>query len=659
MKRLSLLVCLASFALSSSAPGERFTLEHFTRLVSVTNPRISPDGNSVVIAVSRANLKENRFDTELVKVDVATRAQTILTRRQATQHAWSHDGTRLAFLAPAAEGKNQIWVLPMQGGEAMEASRSPTSVVEYAWSPDDKAFVYAAAEERPKREGDEKANRSFEADVNYLLTEAPVPNHAWVVPAGGGQATRLTSGAWSIGGGFSWSPDGKTIAFDSFSGPGARYWRDDASRVVDVGSGRVSSLSGKSSLEYSNGFSPDGQHFSFSWNRDGDPRFINELWVVPAAGGVARNLSHALDSPVSAVWARDSKSMYVVTPTGTTTTLWLQPLDGAARRLQTGRLGSFRLSVSKSGRIALVGSEPDRPSELYYKENADAAPQRLTDFNGDIAALELGRQEAVRWRSADNLDADGVLTYPPGYQAGQAYPVVLVIHGGPRGSSVTAFGPRAQWLASHGWVVFEPNYRGSNNGGNAFQAAIWNDAGAGPGRDVMTGVDMLIKRGIADPANMAVSGWSYGGYMTAWLLGNYPDRWRAGVAGAAVTDHVDQYAFSDIHSSVALYYGGSPFTDAKRLQAYRDQAPITYAPKIKAPTLVLSDTGDQRVPVTESFMLYHAMRDNGVETKFIAYPVGGHFPADPIHQRDIERRWAEWIKDHFQAPRKGSQVPLP
>jgi dipeptidyl aminopeptidase/acylaminoacyl peptidase len=163
----------------------------------------------------------------------------------------------------------------------------------------------------------------------------------------------------------------------------------------------------------------------------------------------------------------------------------------------------------------------------------------------------------------------------------------------------------------------------------------------------MAGVDLLIKKGIADSAKMAVSGWSYGGYMTTWLLGNYPDRWRAGVAGASVTDHVDQYAFSDIHSAVATYYGGSPFTDPKRLQAYRDQAPITYAMKIKAPTLVLSDTGDQRVPVTESFMLYHVLRDNGVETKFIAYPVSGHFPSDPIHQRDIDRRWAEWIKTHF------------
>jgi dipeptidyl aminopeptidase/acylaminoacyl peptidase len=171
----------------------------------------------------------------------------------------------------------------------------------------------------------------------------------------------------------------------------------------------------------------------------------------------------------------------------------------------------------------------------------------------------------------------------------------------------------------------------------------------------MSGVDLLVKQGIADSTRMAVSGWSYGGYMTTWLLGNYPDRWQAGVAGAPVTDHIDQYVLSDIHAPVATYYGGSPFTDPKLLRAYREQAPITYAPRITAPTLVLCDTGDQRVPITESFILYHVLRDNGVETKFIAYPVDGHSPSDPVHRRDIDRRWAAWLKEHIPEEKASSR----
>ncbi|MBI3680007.1 MAG: S9 family peptidase [Acidobacteria bacterium] len=643
------LVCLV---FSSSVAAERFNLEHAAKIANVFNPQISPDGKSIVVAVSRANLKDNRYDTELVQVDVATKKQKILTRRQASLHRWSPDGTRLAFLAPA-DGKSQIWVLPIDGGEAMQVSKPETGVRSFDWRPDGKAFVYSAVEEAPKREGEEKSNRSFEADVNYLSTEAPRASHLWLVPAEGGESKRLTSGTWSVIGnlGLRWSPDGRRIAFGYQPGPGERFFQDQTSRVVDIETGALTALSGRTKLDSAIGFSPDGQHFSYSWPRDGDTRFGNEIWVMPAGGGPARNLTRALDSDAFAQWAPDSKSLYVFTQQGTSNVMWRQPLDGPARRLDTGRLGSFGVSVSKSGRLALAASEPDRPFDLYYKETPDSPPQRLTDFNAEIAALELGKQEPIRWRGPDNFEMDGIVTYPPGYRPGKPYPLVLAIHGGPRGASTLGFGPRPQWLAAQGWVVFEPNYRGSSNLGNAFQAAIWNDAGAGPGRDVMSGVDLLIQRGIADSAKMAVSGWSYGGYMTTWLLGNYPDHWRAGVAGAAVTDHLDQYALSDIHSNVATYYGGSPFTDPKRLQAYRDQAPITYASKIKAPTLILSDTGDQRVPITESYLLYHVLRDNGVKTKFIAYPVSGHAPSDPIHQRDINRRWAEWIQEHLEAPK--------
>jgi dipeptidyl aminopeptidase/acylaminoacyl peptidase len=649
MKMLRLTVAVVLLIGTSLVAAERYTLEHTARIVGVSNPRFSPDGSRIVIAVSRANLQENRFDTELVQVEVATRAQRILTRRQASQHQWSHDGTRLAFIAPI-DGKAQLWVLPMDGGEAQQVTKSPTPVQGYAWRPDGRALTYWATDEAPKREGEERNNRSFEADVNYLLTEAPVSSHLWIVPASGGDATRLTSGPWSVAGGASWSPDGKRIAIDAQPGPGPRFWQEQASRVVDVDTGRVSPLSGKSGMESIAGFSPDGQHFAYGWPRDGDPRFVREIWVMPAGGGPATNLTRALDANAQASWAPDGQSLYIVTPTGTANVLWLQPLEGAARRLDTGGLQFFGLNVSKSGGLAFIGNQSGHPDELYYKATPFSPPRRLTDFNAHIAALELGRQEPLQWKGGDGFDVDGVVTYPPGYQPGKPYPLVLVVHGGPRGASMISFSARAQWLASQGWVIFEPNYRGSSNGGNAFQAAIWNDAGAGPGRDVMAGVDLLIKKGIADPSRMAVSGWSYGGYMTTWLLGNYPDRWRAGVAGASVTDHIDQYAFSDIHAAVATYYGGSPFTDPKRLQAYRDQAPITYASKIKAPTLVLHDTGDQRVPVTESFLLHHVLRDNGVETKFIAYPVSGHFPGDPIHQRDIDRRWADWIRQHFAAP---------
>jgi dipeptidyl aminopeptidase/acylaminoacyl peptidase len=268
--------------------------------------------------------------------------------------------------------------------------------------------------------------------------------------------------------------------------------------------------------------------------------------------------------------------------------------------------------------------------------------------------LELGKSETIRWTGPDGYKNDGVVTYPPDFQPNRKYPLVLYIHGGPRSASKQAFSNYAQLFAAQGWVVFEPNYRGSDNLGDAFQSAIWNDAGAGPGRDVMSGVALLKLRGFVDESRIATTGWSYGGYMTTWLLGNYPDVWRAAVAGAAVTDWADQYNLGDSNVRRGSAFGGSPYTDPKRMEAMRVQSPMHYATNVKAPTLILATTGDYRVPITQSYRFYHALRDRGVTTRFIGYPVSGHSPTDPVHQRDVLRRHVEWLRPYLNIPAPAS-----
>jgi dipeptidyl aminopeptidase/acylaminoacyl peptidase len=271
----------------------------------------------------------------------------------------------------------------------------------------------------------------------------------------------------------------------------------------------------------------------------------------------------------------------------------------------------------------------------------------LTEYNKAIAGLELGKTETVKWAGPDGFTNDGVVTYPPDFAAGRKYPLVFYIHGGPRSASKDAFSNYAQLFAARGWVVFEPNYRGSDNLGNAYQAAIWNDAGAGPGKDVMAGFEMLKKRGFVDEARVATTGWSYGGYMTTWLLGNYPKVWKAAVAGASVTDWMDQYNLGDANVRRGSAFGGSPYTDAKRMEQMRVQSPMTYAGNVTAPTLILATTGDYRVPITQSYRFYHALRDRGVATQFIGYPVAGHSPTDPVHQKDVYRRYVGWLKRYL------------
>ena len=293
----------------------------------------------------------------------------------------------------------------------------------------------------------------------------------------------------------------------------------------------------------------------------------------------------------------------------------------------TSARSALDVSIGPDGALAYVGSTPTRPAELYYRPSPTAASKRLTNLNPDIAALQLGSTEMIAWQF-EGYAQNGVLTYPPGFDRTRKYPLVLLIHGGPRGASLLSFSANAQLMAAQGWVVFQPNYRGSDNFGNDYARAIRSDAGDGPGRDVMAGLAAVKQRGFVDESRIGVSGWSYGGYMTTWMIGHYGG-WKAAVAGAAVTDRLDQYNLADGNGN-SESSGGSPWVDPAVMERFRAQSPISYAAQMKTPTLIMSNTGDYRVPITQSYKLYHALKDHGVPTKFIAYPMGGHNANDPV-----------------------------
>jgi len=572
---------------SAQGKSRRIQLDDLGRVVRVSDPQISPDGKSIVVVMSRANYDENRYDAELVLVDVASGRQRSLTmdRRGIGQPRFSPSGDRLAFVATVASAagqpaRAQVFVMPMTGGDARRITSAPKGVQQYAWSPDGRSIA-----------------------VVRLATAHSGDN------------------------------DRATI------------------QVVDVATGQLRGVTGRERAETQPTFSPDGSQIAYWHPREGDSGSVNEIHVAPAAGGAGRSLTRALDrNAARSIWMPDGKTLLVGANDNTRVSLWLQPLDGPARRLDLGTASpssSFwvDVAVGKDGAIAFTATDPMRPAELYYMASPTSAPKRLTDVNAEVASLALGKTEVITWKS-DNFTHNGILTYPPDFAPGRKYPLVLVIHGGPRAASLETFAMNPQIMAAKGWVVFQPNYRGSDQIGSAYQRAIVNDAGAGPGRDVMAGAEAVKQRGFVDATRIAVSGWSYGGYMTTWLIGNYTG-WRVAVAGAAVTDWMDQYNLGDANVRRASAFGGSPWTDPKRMQAFMDQSPIAYASKIRTPTLVMTNTQDYRVPPTQSFKLYHALKDNGVPTKFIGYPIFGHNANDPVRSRDVQRRWIGWIEQYF------------
>jgi dipeptidyl aminopeptidase/acylaminoacyl peptidase len=670
--------CVMALPLSSHAAGaSALQLGDLQKIASLSDVKISPDGKQIAMVVSTPDWKSDKAQLEIDIVDAASGARRAVTwkRTGISSPKWSQDGTRLAFLAedsapkeqsnssPESSSKDdagkqsedkqaQIFVMPMNGGDPIRVTDAMHGVDEFAWSPDGKQIAFITADEPVNAKAIKEHDDAFQVtDNNFLVRAALTSWHLWVVPSSGGAAKRLTQGTFSLQTDQqnsapvpAWSRDGRSIAFTRFSGP---YWGPSFHSViaaVDASGGEPRTLvsaEGSSAVSYA----PGSDALAFERPRDGDQN--NGTAVYVTANGVSRDVTQTLARNFNAyAWLPGGKALLLEGDDGTRSALWVQPSQGAAKKLDLGDVeASPDLSVAKTGAVAFVGSTAAHPGELYVMSSMSAKPRRLTNLNAFVDGVALGRTESIEWQGPNGFLEDGVLTYPVGYQRGQRYPLVLLIHGGPESASTVKFSSLPQLLAAAGFTVFQPNYRGSTNLGDAYQHAIFRDTGAGPDNDVMAGLAAVEKLGIVDPDHVGVSGWSYGGYMTAWLSGHH-QVWKAAVSGAALTDWVMDYTVAYYQQGDSYFFGGSPWTEKFR-DIWREQSPITYAQNVTAPTLVMGDVGDPNVPLVNSYEWYHALRDAGVAVEFFAYPADTHFPKDIVRTTDVYRRWVAWMSKYL------------
>jgi dipeptidyl aminopeptidase/acylaminoacyl peptidase len=669
--RLLPFVFFAAAAVAPAATPRVLSFEDLRRVVTVREPRISPDGKAIVYVRSKIDWKADRNRTELVLINVdGSGARTLTQGRSGVDNPqWSPDGTRLAFLASPEAGKPvQLYVMPMNGGDALQVTTNKAGVQSYAWRPDGNALAYVSDDDPANQNAlDKHLDAVAITDNDYLTREQPQSAHLWLVDASGGAATRLTSGTWSVVKDSApvWTPDGSHIYYQRQPDPIFAHFVSQTTYAYDV----------KSKTNTDLGFGVDadpkitdgalGPLLAITVPRHGTLYLQGDLSVRRLSRDAEiYNSRTDVDRNVHAyVWAGTTSAIFA-TADGVQNAAWrasflatiggpvgtmraeTQPLG---HRLDLGGVGfSGDATALPDGAMAFVGLKRDRPAEIYYLSPDSATPERITNENAWMSDFTVAKSEAFEWQTDLGTKAVGVLTYPVHYVAGRKYPLVLDIHGGPVSTSTWDMTgleglSLVQILAAHDYFVFRPNYRGSDNLGDAFLQAIVGDVTSGPGRDNLAAVAALRATGMIDESRIGVSGWSGGGLQTSWLIG-HANFWRAAVMGAAVTDWYQQAVLADINENFAqtFFNGTLPFSPAGRA-AYAAESPITFATNVKTPTLILSDTRDQRVPVSQAYMFYHALRDRGATVKFTAFPRYGHFPGDPVGREIVLRAWAGWL----------------
>jgi dipeptidyl aminopeptidase/acylaminoacyl peptidase len=638
------------FTIVGNSQSVKFSYDHIINMVQATNPELSEDGNWGLYTLVRTDIEVNRKISELFFVDIKSNQHNSLGESRRLQVKWIPESKKISYLS-SIDGKRQVFEMSRKGENIKQITNSPYSIEKYLWSTDGKMLALIVSD--PKPESENKFNDALVLGNNdYLVDETPTGKSVYVYDVDKEDFKKISPDGWTVGTGLStsglfWNVDGSQLAYTVF--PSAYSGDSDKGKIyiTDINTGETKGLTSNEGMETPVAFSKDGHSIYFRYKRNGNPSDMSDIFVYDRLSDEIKNLTSSLDQKVNKLKELDDSSTILTGFDSDRSKFWKVEKDGQYFEMDLGNLINVRSSrFTSDGKCLMVAEEEGKAQQVYLRE-ASGKIRQLTTLNSFLEEVAIGKQESISWESSDGLTPNGIVTYPPDFDPSRKYPLILLIHGGPTVSSRLGFSTIAQLMAAKGWIVFQPNYRGSSNLGNEFQSAIANDPSEGPGHDVITGVRFLKEKSFIDSDRVAVSGWSYGGWMTAWLIGRYPDEWKAAVAGAAPVDFTDMYSLNDLNRMRRHSITRSPYVGDNLQWAY-DNSPITNFSKIKVPTLIMSKIGDSRVTITGSYKLYGALRDNGVPVEFIGYPGPGHFPSDPVRSKDVWDRWITWIEKYLE-----------
>lgn len=653
---LLLLVLHAAFSIPSAGQAKRsMTPEDVIGLNRASDAQISPDARRVAFVVSAWDRENDRFNSDLWMVDENRQVVRLTSNpRRDDSPRWAPGVQRIAFLSERGEAGAgaQIWMLNPMGGEPEPLTTHGAPVQSFEWSPDGRFIAFIAEEprERPKTKPPVVSGQ----DHRYA--------HLWIIEPATKQVKQLTRGAGHVTS-FNWNQTGSQVVFTARSSP---LLLDANTTEVYVAPSALAQApydaSGWRKITNGNGaesqprFSPDGQWISYLAHADGDPNVgPDRIHLVPLRGGPARILAREFDGYITGYrWVFDSQRLIFSAGVGVNTQIYtmnIADFPGAQTPQALTRSDGVNtgFSITPDGmNIAFVHENPRLPGEIALLAARIMVPIFLTQLNPQTEQFNLGLVDAVKWKSTDGAEIEGILVYPVGYQTGRRYPLVTYIHGGPEGAYSKSF--NATWsafpqlYAANGYVVFMPNFRGSSNYGAKFAQANAKLVGKVDYEDILSGVDELIKRGIADETKLAVAGWSYGGYMSGWIIG-HTNRFKCAAYGAGLSNAVSYWGTADIIYQRERLHGGTPW-EARKL--YDEQSPLNYLTNARTPTLIFHGEKDDRVPLGQSQETYRTLQRLGVTSELVVYPDQGHGLLVPSYQLDKIRREFAWIERYLK-----------